>query len=315
MTHFRNQLLKPLKFPSKKVRSTVSHNAAEEKASIVKNTAAPEYPLCVKHRNEIPELKYLNEKDSQCGIYKMVLDNHKEAASNHRDQKQGENLAAPSGNMSKHPSFHDTIQQCISELPTINSIEANKHEISGEKNSAHSISNSKLLPDSEKLSICCQTGVHSDSCLTNPGHIMNRNPNKTRNCLPTLGMKKYQHHNQTVKVTTPKAQITSARIAHAVSSGNENVIQIKNTFGFPAFHPHPLKIPFYSTILRTHFDRDQKNNFTEKCNYYPGSLLRQPSENRRELITPESDVTLGDVLHIMRNDLKKAKNSAKYISR
>ncbi|XP_030063093.1 uncharacterized protein LOC115472797 [Microcaecilia unicolor] len=191
LTYVRNQQLKTPHVPNEKVISAISNTTTGEKASTLKYTAAPAYLLCSKHQNASPKIKLLNQKDSQCGIYKMVNESYKEVISKLRDQKQEANLAARSRNVSKPPSFHDTIQQCISELPTDNSNEVNKHEISGEENSAYIRPNSKTLSDSQMLSACCHTEERSHSSLAIQGHVMSTDSSNTRKCLPTLGVTKY----------------------------------------------------------------------------------------------------------------------------
>nr|XP_033771250.1 uncharacterized protein LOC117346065 isoform X2 [Geotrypetes seraphini] len=311
LTHVRNQLLKTPIVPNEKVSLAISNSTTEERASTLKCAAAPAFLLCCKHQNVSPEINILNRKDSQCGLYKTVNEGCKEAILKLRVQTREANLTAPSRNVS-NPTFHDTIQQCISELPTDNSNEVNRHEISGEEHSAHIGPNSKTLSESEMLSAHCHT---EHTSLAVQGLIMSTDPSNAGKCHPTLEMKKYapgQQCHQTVNVITRRAQIMSANIDHVIVSGKEHAPQIKNTFGFPAFHPNPLKIPFYQTIVRTQAKKDQRNVSSEKGNCYSENLLSQPSENKRELIPPESHVTLGHVLHVMREDLKQGKYTSRY---
>ncbi|XP_063284413.1 uncharacterized protein LOC134569364 isoform X1 [Pelobates fuscus] len=116
-------------------------------------------------------------------------------------------------------------------------------------------------------------------------------------------------HSQTHIATSPETSVTRTCKAEKEKFEWSQTTQelSKDVWGFPAFHPNPLKTPFHLNVSyssRTHTRSGKRNLSASRHIISPQSHMRDVYEKRNDLLPAGSQVTLGLMLNTIQQRLK-----------
>ncbi|XP_069825187.1 uncharacterized protein [Dendropsophus ebraccatus] len=270
-----------------------SPNVPEEKVNVFTDqrerqqvvTKSPTAALCTIHNN--------TKINPQRPAADPIQD-YKEAIIKLRGQHALKSCTNYSEHLAKS-SFHGHIQTCILQL-----------------------SNPRLTPPVRLIS-CGDNGVFLKSAngtvkgLEGQPPRVQKSPHRPLPACPVITMNRISRTDSEKFVWIQNSQEGSktrednaalARICPA-SSGKENAEHGQDIWGFPAFHPHPMKIQHGGSGSSRGQTRSDKRNQSGPRLYSSEGRQRSASETSKDLVPVGSQVTVGLMLNAIRNGLKQ----------
>ncbi|XP_071985060.1 uncharacterized protein [Engystomops pustulosus] len=277
-----------------------SPNASEEKVNISTDqserkqivTNSPAAILCAIHNN-----KEINREDATGKHAVDLIDNYKDAILKLRGQNAWKSCSNYSENLAKS-SFHGHIQTCILQL-----------------------SNQKLPPSVKLLScgdnsVLLKTadgkvkGLEGPSQRLHRGHHRNSFPASpviTMNKISRTDSEKFVWSQNTQECS--KGEMCEVNTGHVriypTSPGKENAGHSQDVWGFPAFHPYPMKTQYSSaSSSRGQTRSGKRNQSAPRLNSSEVQTLHT-SNTSRDRVPVGGKVTVGLMLNTIRHGFKQ----------
>ncbi|KAM5148431.1 uncharacterized protein ACMZJ9_012038 [Mantella aurantiaca] len=247
---------------------------------------------CILHYNK----DTISEKLGLCHDVDMI-ENYKDAIAKLRGQTAWKSLSNPE-NLGKS-SFHGHIQTCILQLSNRSSVQPIKLTNCSD-NSSFLKSSSGKIKVSEGRPQKIQIGLHHGSFPASSVISVNKNSR--------LDGERFvwsQNTQEISKVGTSVDKTSLVRMS-SLSPGKENAIHTPDIWGFPAFHPYPVKTQLQGSSNSSRGQtRSGKRSQSATKHNSAQSQSRPVSNPNKDLMNMDSQVTLGLMLNAIRTGLKQ----------
>lgn len=228
-----------------------------------------------------------------------MIENYKDAIAKLRGQTAWKSFSSPSENLVKS-SFHGHIQTCILQLSNRSPVQPMKL-ITCSDNSSFLKSSSEKINVFEGRSQRIQAGHHHGSFPASPVLSVNKNIR--------LDAEKFVWCQNTQDISRTGACDDKTGLVNIspLSSGKENAIDTQDVWGFPAFHPYPMKTQLHgsSSSSRGQTRSGKRVQSALKHNNSAQNQSRHISDQNKDLGSLGSQVTLGLMLNAIRTGLKQ----------
>ncbi|KAM3915700.1 uncharacterized protein RB166_017939 [Leptodactylus fuscus] len=277
-----------------------SPNASEEKVNISTDqserqqivTNSPASILCTIHNH-----KKINREDAAGRQAADLIENYKDAIVKLRGQNAWKSCSNYSENLSKS-SFHGHLQTCILQLSDQRLSSPVKLISCGDNSMFLKSTNGKV----KGLEGQCQRGQkghHRNSFPASPVIAMNR---VSRTDSEKFIWSQNSHENPKSGAYEDNAGLVRM---YPTSPGKENAGHSQDVWGFPAFHPYPMKTQYNNSTSSRGQTRSGKRNQSAPRLNSSDCQRRHPSDTSKDLVPIGSQVTVGLMLNAIRNGIKQ----------
>ncbi|XP_073499331.1 uncharacterized protein [Phyllobates terribilis] len=279
-----------------------SPNASEEKVNISTDQSErqqiasnrPVSILCTIHNN-----KRINCEEAAGNHAADLMENYKDAIVKLRGQNAWRSSHSNYSEYLAKSSFHGHIQTCILQLSNQRLVPPVKFLSCGDNSMFLKSANGKVK------------GFEGQSQRVPKGHHRNlfpASPVITMNKISRTDSEKFvwsQNNLESSKTGTCEDSTGLVRRIYPASSGKENSGNSQDVWGFPAFHPHPMKTQYsISSSSRGHTRSGKRNLSAPRLNSSEGPM-RHSTDTSKDPVPLGGMVTVGLMLNAIRNGLKQ----------
>ncbi|KAM4023527.1 uncharacterized protein ACNLHF_028197 [Anomaloglossus baeobatrachus] len=279
-----------------------SHNASEEKVNISTDqserkqiaTNNPASILCTIHNN-----KNINSEEAAGKHAADLIENYKDAIVKLRGQNPWRSSQSNYSEYLAKSSFHGHIQTCILQLSNQRLVPPVKLISCGDNSMFLKSSNGKVK-GFESQSQRVPKGQHRNSFPASPVITMNK--------VSRTDSEKFvwsQNSQESSKSGTCEDTTGLVRRIYPASSGKENAGHSQDFWGFPAFHPYPMKMQYSSSSSSRGHTKSGKRNLSAPRLNSSESPMRHSSDASNDPAPLGDMVTVGLMLNAIRNGLKQ----------